>query len=135
MPAQKTSGRRDTAIIRFLLICMAAFSLTGCHWTLTGGVRIPAGEANPNVFDPLLGQKTTLQGVMNFSSHIGPRLNTEQGPVYLISRGSTPSDLKSQELEGKSASVTGVLQFHAWTTKNPHNYYYFDADTAQVKTQ
>lgn len=115
--------------LRLLFMGAVLVVAAGCAYTLTGGSRVSAYEANH------VGKNITLYGVMDFTGRFAPFIKTEDWPIYLVGEGSMPWKPKSQELQGKSVSVTGVLRWHAWTTKEPHRYFYFDAETAQIKAK
>lgn len=115
--------------LRLLFIGTVLLVPSGCAYNLTGGQRVSEYEEN------YVGQNITLHGVMDLTGRIAPFIKTEDSRIYLVGKGSMPWKPKSQELQGKSVSVTGVLRWHVWTTKEPHKYFYFDAETAQIKAE
>jgi hypothetical protein len=121
--------------LRLLFVSAMLLGVGGCAYTLTGGARISPNEANENLYLPMVGKNTTLHGVVHFTGHIAPFIKTPNGPIYLLGQGSMPWKPESQELQGKSVSVTGVLRLHDWTTHGPHRYFYFDAEAAQIKQE
>ena len=104
---------------------------------------IAASYELSQVSPTLIGMQITIRGQFSLLGKFGPYVLLDNGQaVYLVSRGSFTWGKPYSEMEGKLVGVTGTLRFfHAPDAKpadsraiaRPPDYFYFEAETAQVR--
>ena len=82
-----------------------------------------------------VGEKVSMHGKWSLRGMVGPYILAHNGPIYLVSKGNFSWE-KFERMEGKDVRVTGVLRyahFEPSAEQHPPDYFYFEAETADVK--
>jgi len=89
----------------------------------------------------LVGLTTTLSGKFELAGKVGPYINRNGEPVYLIPHGSNWGS-EHEKMQGKVVSITGILRFRHFDriksgpfVDQPEDCFYFEAETAKIKME
>jgi hypothetical protein len=83
-----------------------------------------------------VGEKVTSHGKWSLRGVIGPYILTNNGPIYLVSKGNFSWGEKYARMEGKDVRVTGVLRYACYepsAEQHPPDHFYFEAETADIE--
>ena len=110
---------------------------------LAGGCDPEAAiPASHEVSHALIGKRITVRGRFSLQGKVGPYvLLDNQQVIYLVPRGSFTWGKPYSEMEGKVVRAAGTLRFfHSYDLKSadqtmarPPDYFYFEAENAQVR--
>ena len=113
-----------------------------CLLIATGCSRGPVTRSSDSELQRLVGQSVTLSGRFELAGKVGPYIHHNSEPVYLVPRGSFALGPDYERMQGKMVSVVGILHFQHFERSatndlvaQPFDYFYFDAETAQVRLQ
>jgi hypothetical protein len=121
---------------------MRALLTLVCLLVATGCSHGPATRSSDSDLQRQIGQSVTLSGQFELAGKVGPYIRHNGEPVYLVPHGSFTWGPDYQRMQGKVVSVAGILHFQHFersTTSDsvaqPLDYFYFDAETAQVRLE
>jgi hypothetical protein len=139
--AKTQSSEKQTDIqpsMRVLLTFVVLVAVSGCSNNHTS---LPAPASDPEL-KHLVGQTVELRGQFSLRGKVAPYVQVSGEPVYLMPHGSFSWGSDYERMEGKIVSVSGVLHFQHFehgkvddSVAQPHDYFYFDAETAKVRLE
>jgi hypothetical protein len=97
--------------------------------------NVNLNEASDSELLGHVGENVTMQGKWSLGGVVGPYILSNNGPIYLVSKGNFSWGEKYARMEGKDVRVTGVLRYAHYepsTEQHPPDHFYFDAETAKI---
>jgi hypothetical protein len=121
---------------------MRALLTLVCLLVASGCSPNPAAHSSASKLEEQVGQSVTLTGQFELAGKVGPYIQYDGRPVYLVPHGSLSRSSDYERVQGKTVSVTGILRHQHFehtavsdAVAQPVDYFYFDADTAQVRLE
>lgn len=110
-------------------------------WGCSGGSYERHRAGPDHELQKLVGQTVTLRGQFEIAGKFGPYIHRNGKSIYLLPHGSLDRGSNYELLQGKVVSVTGILRFqHSEhvvdeSVAQPPDYFYFDAETANLRVE
>lgn len=136
MAGSLSHGSPAAALLSIAIVALAG----GCD--RPHSTQEPATAVSNEISRALIGRQITVRGRFSLRGVAGPYIALDkQQVVYLVPRGSFTWGKSYAEMEGKLVVATGILKFFHPTDSGPADranarppeYFYFDAETAQLK--
>lgn len=90
----------------------------------------------------MVGRTVTLKGQFEIAGKYGPYIQRNGKSIYLLPHDSLHPGSNYEAMQGKVVSVTGILRFQhfdhgtaADSVAQPSDYFYFDEETAKLRTE